>query len=78
MQRVIHPAQRTSRGSLDSSLWETVPQVQHPLPEPIPVPEVSDSDWGAFDEAQGGDDATVPAVGSRLEPPVRPQREGTR
>lgn len=54
--RVIHPAQRSSRGSLDSSLWETVPQVQHPLPEPIPVPEVHDSDWGAFDEAQGGDE----------------------
>jgi hypothetical protein len=55
--RVIHPAQRTRHGSLDSSLWQTVEQVQpEPWPEPIPVPEVADSDWGALDEAQGGDE----------------------
>lgn len=41
----------------DSSLWQTVEQVQpEPWPEPIPVPEVADSDWGALDEAQGGDE----------------------
>lgn len=56
-QRVIHPAQRSRFGSLDGSLWETVEQVApEPWPDPIPVPEASESDWGALEEAQGGDE----------------------
>lgn len=46
--RVIHPAQRTSRGSLDGGLWETVEQARPEPVEPIPEGEATDSDWAAF------------------------------
>lgn len=48
-QRVIHPAQRSRFGSLESDLWQTVEQVPPQPIEPIPLPEVCDSDMGEFD-----------------------------
>lgn len=52
-QPIRHPAQRSSRLSEFDTLFETVPLAPwHGLREPLPVPEViesnSDSAWGAF------------------------------
>ncbi len=44
-------AQQRSFYRLDPALDEQVERVQHPQPEPIPVGDAEDSDWGAFTEA---------------------------
>lgn len=49
--RVIDPRQRGWLDSRRRGLDETVPEIEAPRPEPIPTPDVSDSDWGAFTEA---------------------------
>jgi hypothetical protein len=52
-----HPLQRSSRLSERDSLFDRVPTVEHRAPEPLPLPDVGESDWDEIDAAQGGDEA---------------------
>jgi hypothetical protein len=62
MSKVFHPAQSGSRLSWDDDLFRKVEQAD-PNPQPaIDQPEVSDSDWAAFDDACGGDQAAYRMV----------------
>lgn len=51
--RLVHPAQQGSRLPWTDSLFQQVESVQPDALEQIPVPEATESDWAAFDDARG-------------------------
>ncbi len=50
MNRITHPQQMGARVSPLDSLFQTVDQAITAV-EPIPTPEVTDSDWQSWDDA---------------------------
>ncbi len=52
---IDHFAQKYTLLRRDDPLFQTVSVTDpQPLDEPIPLPEVTESDFAAFDELQGG------------------------